>query len=565
MASRDDGHGQHADLGTPPAEGAKTIPPPSNTKQEPAPNYKLYLLIGAAVIVTLAVVLGVVFGTRNGSGSGNGGGGSGDSDMRVIFDDDPDVAMPTQVPVPGSTPRPDASLWPTAKPTTAAVPSARPTPKVSAVPTVSPTRSANCCFWSATNDPCNDCGSPASDEFCTASLDNCNTCGGTYCTFGGNGSSPLKTTPSAPPTLPLPTVPSPTPLPTGERPITRRNVFAEAEAFYVNPTYTANLERTIATTSDDTVAANLEWMKTVPSAYWIDIKSKITGNTTSDLRGILLDAAQQTPVPLCVFLLYNLPNRDCAALASRGQICCTYFEDGTCDYANSGDCAAGLEEYKTTYVDPYVEVLAEFDGVVPVAIIIEPDSLPNFATNLDNPSCGIEGTQLAYTEGIKYAVTQIAEHTDNVAIYLDAAHGGWLGWENNLNAFVASVSELGIESHIRGFATNVANYQGTGQPCADTIDCRTDSNARLYNPCCEDPCGLVSQYNKANNEHNYARLLVSAFREALPGFEPHIIIDTGRNGNPAARTDCATWCNPRDVLVGEWPTADTLDPDVVDA
>jgi len=423
---------------------------------------------------------------------------------------------------------------------------------------------------------CGECTSADYTGYCTLSESNClGACSGIeYCTVVAVPSAPpsrgaTTTAPSARPTATAgnPTA-APIPKPTSEPTIvdiTTRNVFADAEAFYVNPTYTANLEETIARTEDATIASNLEYMKSVPSAYWIDVKSKIQGNSTSDLRGILLDAASQNPVPLCVFLLYDLPNRDCNAHASRGEICCAYNSDGTCDYDNSGDCTEGIEEYKTTYVDPYVAVLREFDGVVPIAVIVEPDSLPNFATNSDNPNCGNQGTQNAYTQGITYAVEQVAQHTDKVALYLDAAHGGWLGWDSNLDSFVRSVADLGIEDHLRGFATNVANYQDLGEPCADDVDCLSDSTARANDPCCDDPCGLLDQWNEANNEHNYAKLLSAAFRDAIPGFEPHFIIDTGRNGNPSARTDCATWCNPRDVLVGEWPSSETLDPDIVDA
>jgi hypothetical protein len=42
---------------------------------------------------------------------------------------------------------------------------------------------------------------------------------------------------------------------------------------------------------------------------------------------------------------------------------------------------------------------------------------------------------------------------------------GWLGWDNNLAGFASAVAELGIEEHLRGVATNVANYQPLGEPC----------------------------------------------------------------------------------------------------
>ncbi|KAH8088871.1 cellulose 1,4-beta-cellobiosidase [Aureococcus anophagefferens] len=345
-------------------------------------------------------------------------------------------------------------------------------------------------------------------------------------------------------------------------------------------------------------------MKGVASAYWIDVKGKLdpNGTSTADARGILLDAAAHAEPPLVVFIVYDLPNRDCHAYASNGEICCAYNDDGTCDYDNSGDCAAGLDqggkqtystrlqcldEYKTTYVDPFAAILAEFEGVVPVALILEPDSLPNFATNLDDPRCGNIGTKNAYELGIAYAVEALKAAAPSAHIYLDAGHGGWLGWEDNLESFASTVASLGVEDQLRGFATNTANYQPLGEPCADGVDCITGPGAS--SACCDDPCGLLSQYNRGQNqgstrernsqlqrlrsrpfstrqnEHEYARLLVDAMAAAMPGFAPKVVIDSGRNGNPGARTDCASWCNPRDAGAGAVPTAVTRDPDVVDA
>lgn len=210
-------------------------------------------------------------------------------------------------------------------------------------------------------------------------------------------------------------------------------------------------------------------------------------------------------------------------------------------------------------------MLEEFDSRVPVVAIIEPDSLPNFATNLDDPRCGNPGTQTAYIEGIKYAVQTISARTNNVAIYLDAAHGAWLGWEQNLESFVGLVKNLRIDHLIRGFATNVANYQGTGEPCPDYVDC-IDIHADLFLECCADPCGLLPQYNRANNEHNYARRLIAAMKQAMPSSDHlHVVIDTGRNGNPSSRSECGNWCNIRGASIGKIPTCDTLDPEAVDA
>ena len=46
------------------------------------------------------------------------------------------------------------------------------------------------------------------------------------------------------------------------------------------------------------VKTTLEEMRQVPSAYWIDTKAKIHGNSTDTLEGILRDAASKATPPL---------------------------------------------------------------------------------------------------------------------------------------------------------------------------------------------------------------------------------------------------------------------------
>merc|ERR1711968_214405 len=131
----------------------------------------------------------------------------------------------------------------------------------------------------------------------------------------------------------------------------------------------------------------------------------------------------------------------------------------------SGDCSQGLTEYKTEYVDPFVKAINDFP-TVPVVVIVEPDSLPNLATNLAEPRCGNQATQIAYKTGIAYAINQL--QTTHATLYIDGAHGGWLGWDDNLQAFIKILGPTGLNvdlSKVRGFAQNVANYQAIGEMC----------------------------------------------------------------------------------------------------
>ena len=182
------------------------------------------------------------------------------------------------------------------------------------------------------------------------------------------------------------------------------NPFA-GHTFYVNPAFVAEISSSIATCSDPTACANLKLMRGVASAFWVDTAAKIAGdaNHSVSVAGILADAASKQPPQAVVLIVYDLPNRDCHAKASNGEICCTYNADGTCNYDASGDCAAGIAEYQSAYIDPLAALLGQYEGRVPVIAVIEPDSLPNLASNMADNHCGNSATVSAYKTGIPYA------------------------------------------------------------------------------------------------------------------------------------------------------------------
>jgi len=364
-------------------------------------------------------------------------------------------------------------------------------------------------------------------------------------------------------------------------PLVAGNPFA-GHAFYVNPSYQAELDASIATSTDPNVTATLKQMREVPSAYWIDVKSKITGSDTKSVGGILADAASKSPPQLITLIVYDLPNRDCKAKASNGEICCNPNADGTCDYNKGGTCDAGLAEYQKDYIDPFSTIVKKYIGKVPIVLIVEPDSLPNLASNMQDPHCGNDATVTSYKSGVAYAVNTFAAagctgEASQCTMYIDAAHGGWLGWDDNLVAFTNVISELNIASKIRGFSTNVANYQPLGEQCPFVPNkyggsptrndfCLPGGAGGPSHPCCADPCNLEHQYNPGNNELNYAQSLVFVMGMKIPGFSPKVVIDTGRNGmETKVRSDCANWCNPRGMGVGHFPTVDTANSSYIDA
>merc|ERR1711963_215762 len=124
---------------------------------------------------------------------------------------------------------------------------------------------------------------------------------------------------------------------------------------------------------------------------------------------------------------------------------------------------------------------------------------------------------------------------------------------------ISRFANLEIENNARGFATNVANYQPLGESICPTPGTCKGGNSN--HPCCaDDPCNLQNDWNWAHNELNYVDVLDDKMRQAMPGFHPKFIIDTGRNGRPNARSNCGNWCNARGSGIGHVPTLDTPDP-----
>merc|ERR1719384_821494 len=143
-----------------------------------------------------------------------------------------------------------------------------------------------------------------------------------------------------------------------------------------------------------------------------------------------------------------------------------------------------------------------------------------------------------------------------------------------MQKFMNMLKELDLPlDKIRGFSTNVAGYQPLGVMCPWQPDPYSGSPYRngfclnrkhSSHPCCEDPCHLLSQYDPADNELNYAQELRHTARGEL-GMDAHIIIDTGRNGVPGSRGRCANWCNARGAGAGHVSTAEVPYNDTIDA
>ena len=115
--------------------------------------------------------------------------------------------------------------------------------------------------------------------------------------------------------------PPPPPL---ERNAIRANPFATPGGWFINPSFRTNVLRTLASARDASDAEKhaLTGMANSPAAIWIDTSDKLRGaHEPGSLEGVLANVSNEAAgrgraVELCVFVLYNLPHRDCSAKAS---------------------------------------------------------------------------------------------------------------------------------------------------------------------------------------------------------------------------------------------------------
>lgn len=295
--------------------------------------------------------------------------------------------------------------------------------------------------------------------------------------------------------------------------VTDGNPFAGA-LLYVDPAYAAKVQSSIdAEPADAAMLANVQGIST---SIWLDRIAAIE-TVAPNLDAALALQQQENQAVTTVFTVYDLPNRDCAASSSAGEL----------DVAEDG-----VARYRSEFIDP---IAAEFAAHPDqrIVVILEPDSLPNLVTNLSVPKCA--ASEAAYRESVAYAIATLS--MPHVYIYLDAAHSGWLGWAPNqtgaAQVFAEVLQDAGGADLIRGFATNVSNY---------TV---LDEVPELYD----------AQGNPCRDEHTFVAQLGAALDTAgVTG--KSFVIDTSRNGRGGIRDVWGHWCNLADAGLGERPRAD---------
>jgi cellulose 1,4-beta-cellobiosidase len=325
---------------------------------------------------------------------------------------------------------------------------------------------------------------------------------------------------------------------------------------YNNPMWRAN-----AAANGGSAIAHL------PTGVWLDRISAIAGNgspTTGSMglvdhlnEALVQDQANGANPFVIQIVIYNLPGRDCAALASNGEL-------GPND----------LPRYKAEYIDVIAEIFRRpAYANLRIVTIIEIDSLPNLVTNVTSratgtPQCDAMLANRGYVDGVGYALA-IFGAISNVYNYVDAGHHGWLGWDTNFGPSVDMMATAANASgstlaNVHGFITNTANTSALQEPYI-TVDGTTRPSRWI-------------DWNQFNDELTYAQAF--RLRAMQAGFSPNLgmLIDTSRNGwggaarptGPSTASDLNTridasridrrihkgnWCNPSGAGLGERPRA----------
>lgn len=335
---------------------------------------------------------------------------------------------------------------------------------------------------------------------------------------------------------------------------------------YVNPDYAKKVDASIAKIKGVPLKAKMGVVKTLPTAVWLDRIAAIAGGSQNagrlGLRGHLDAALAQkkanTPITAS-FVIYDLPGRDCHALASNGELPLT---------------PAALERYKKEYIDVIAAIFADPKYKdIRIVNVIEPDSLPNLVTNLNDMRCALANSTGIYEEGIKYALNKL-HAIPNTYNYLDIGHSGWLGWDSNrgpsisLYTRVVQGTNAGLAS-VDGFVTNTANTTPLNEPNLPnpelSVNGQPIKSAKFY------------EWNPYFDETDFTQALYNGFVSAGWPSTIGFIIDTGRNGwgGPNRSTSAfgsdinsyvntgridrrlhrGNWCNQSGAGIGALPTA----------
>ena len=335
--------------------------------------------------------------------------------------------------------------------------------------------------------------------------------------------------------------------------------------FYRNVDYVAAVNAA-ADLQGGTLGTQMRQVANYPTFVWLDSIDAVNG-TNGYPRSLAghLDAALAQGANAVGIVIYDLPNRDCSALASNGELLISQN---------------GLNRYKTEYIDAIYNTISQSKySNLRIVMVIEPDSLPNLVTNLSFAKCSEAQSTGAYVQGVQYAIGTLRS-LNNTYAYIDVAHAAWLGWSSNFGPFVTLLKQVGTgipggSSKVDGFISDTANYNPVDEPYMDANTMVSGQPVR----------SLQGWYdwNDYIDEQPYIIALRNALTSGSDAYPASVglIIDTSRNGwggpnrptGPSTSTDLRTfvmdtridkrihkgnWCNQDGAGIGERPTANPV-------
>ena len=188
------------------------------------------------------------------------------------------------------------------------------------------------------------------------------------------------------------------------------------DSFYVNPASTAQ----VAAEADGTGA--FDAIANTPAATWLLPEQHGLSTVQGYVAGISQAATTAGKTP--IYVVYGIPNRDCGNLSAGGSSAADY--------------------------PAWVAAISAGIGADHAVVILEPDSLA-LSVQCNNTDERVGELRSAIA----------ALKTSAATVYLDGGHSSWLP----ASQMATLLKDVGL-ADVRGFATNVSNYNATADEIA---------------------------------------------------------------------------------------------------
>jgi endoglucanase len=300
-------------------------------------------------------------------------------------------------------------------------------------------------------------------------------------------------------------------------------------------------------------AVLISGMELLPRAVWL------TSGTPAQIGATVKQTLQQARLQRAepVFVLYNIPGRDCGSYSAGGA-------QNTADY------------------EAWIDAIAGAVGAANAVMLIEPDGIANLPSDCGyalSPDQIAQLTADRYTQ-INYAVTKL-ETLPQSLVYLDGGNSHWQA----VGTIALRLMTAGLPE-AQGFFTNVSNYNLNSYETkydtwvSDCIAFANDTEEGGWRLGHYDWC--ASQYYSPNGPVDPNNIVTWIYTDewyqqsmgtAVPTV--HFVVDTSRNGqgpldtsvyaNPPYNQPPAviqtltggSWCNPPARGLGTHSTANT--------